>query len=103
MARARPVIDVRSERETARGWSYDVAVTDADGAVTTHEITLSWVDHDHWSGGSAPPSRVVEAVLSAVLAAEADAPPLRPGDLPARFDLATLRRWAPDLDEHLRL
>ncbi|MEL7471699.1 MAG: hypothetical protein AAGK04_00140 [Planctomycetota bacterium] len=90
-------IQVGEEREGDHGWSYAVVVTTPDGTVSTHEVALSWVDHDHWSAGTSSPSRVVESVLHAVLTLA------RPPELPAKFDLATARRWAPDLDERLML
>lgn len=97
MPHAAPFIEIRQEQDAPRGWVYAVVVTTADAGTTEHEIALSWVDHDHWSGGASSPSQVVEAVLTAVLSQD-DAP-----TLPERFDLATARRWAPDLDERLRL
>ena len=52
-------IDVGEESETGRGWSYAVRVVWHDDAETEHAVSLSWVDHDHWSGGVRAPSRTV--------------------------------------------
>ncbi|MCC6283746.1 MAG: hypothetical protein IT439_00380 [Phycisphaerales bacterium] len=84
-----PEVQVNHERETPRGWEYDVTVTRAGGGVSTHLVTLAWVDHDHWSGGCLPPSVVVERLVQRLAG--------RP-DLPARFDASQARRWDPDLD-----
>ena len=89
----RPAARVLEEHETAHGWSFRLAL-DRPGAPTTeHEMTLSWVDHDHWTGGATPPSRLAERLLT-VLAE-------RVSDLPARFDAAKARRWAPEIDDLL--
>lgn len=83
-------VSIESERETAVGWSYAVTI-DRGGDVTRHEVTLSWADHNYWSGGQAPPSKVVEALVSALLEVEGL-------DLPRRFDASTARRWSRRLD-----
>lgn len=89
-------IDVRFEREKGRGWAYDVDILREDGSTSTHRVTLAWVDHDHWTGGSCPPSRTVEAVLRYVV-------DHAPGQaLPAAFDAARARRWLPAIDSELR-
>ncbi|MCA9287811.1 MAG: hypothetical protein KDA05_04455 [Phycisphaerales bacterium] len=87
-------IDLRRERETPRGWTYDVALTRGD-ATTAHDITLSWSDHDYWSGGARPPSSVLESVLAWLLAEHPEF------QWPPRFDAASIRRRFPSLDESL--
>ncbi len=87
------VVQVGAETETGRGWSYDVHVRRA-GAVTRHVVTLAWVDHDYWCGGTRPPSEVVERLMTLV------AKRLASG-LPDRFDAATARRRMPDLDAEM--
>jgi len=104
-------IDVRTETETAHGWRYDVAITREPAGesaapgpsvalrATRHTVTLSWADHQFWSGGAQAPSRTIETVLAFLMDREED-----PGDafiLPDRFDAATARRWFPSLDAHL--
>jgi hypothetical protein len=89
-------IDVQSEQDIARGWVYEVAVTHSGGLVTRHAVTLSWADHDFWSGGASPPSKVVEAVVSYLITH-------RNGEgLPPKFDAARARRWYPEIDRELR-
>jgi len=88
-------VEIGPETEGGRGWSYEVRVVWMDDAETEHRVTLSWHDHDHWSGGANPPSRVASAVVRA--AGEA----LGREKLPGRFDAATLRRLVPGLDERL--
>lgn len=87
-------IDVRHERETPRGWCYDVVLT-RDGGASEHAVTLSWADHDHWTGGASAPSRLMELLLGWL---SEEHPEFA---WPARFDAATLRRWFPDVDETL--
>ena len=58
-----------------------------------HEVTLAWVDHEHWSGGRFPPSTVVERLFGVLLEQRLD--------IPERFDAATARRWFRELDEEL--
>lgn len=89
-------VEVGAETESARGWSYRVRVVWMDDAETAHTVALSWHDHDHWSGGAAPPERVVGAVVRAA----GDA--LGRETLPASFDAARVRRLVPDLDERIR-
>lgn len=89
-------VDVQEETEAARGWNYRVVVHDDAGNTTQHAVSLSWVDHDHWSGGRRPPSRVIEALLQFLLSRRV------PQALPARFDAARARRWIPEIDQELR-
>ena len=90
------VIDVKTELEEGRGWSYLVEVRHDDGTVTSHTVKLAWVDHDHWTGGSVAPSRTVEAVLKYVMTHVPEQ------GFPATFDAARARRWVPRIDRELR-
>jgi hypothetical protein len=85
-------IDIQTEEELPRGWRYTVRISKG-GAETVHTVTLSWADHEFWSGGMAAPSKVLEAVVR--FAVE------RRGELPERFDASTVRRWYPEVDEGL--
>ncbi|MCL4742093.1 MAG: hypothetical protein KJZ54_07810 [Phycisphaerales bacterium] len=87
------VVQVGAETETDRGWSYDVHIRVA-GADTRHVVTLAWVDHDYWCGGTRPPSEVIERLLRFVVGRVEAA-------LPERFDAATVRRWLPDIDAEM--
>lgn len=89
-----PTVDVRQERETLRGWTYEVVLTRGQGT-SIHQVSLSWADHDYWSGGSLPPSRVIEAVLAWL----ADEHPEFAWT--ERFDASTVRRRFPGVDETL--
>lgn len=93
-ARQGVTIDVQTEHETPRGWTYQVIVTRGDGS-TEHAVSLSWADHDHWSGGAVAPCRVVESVLAWLVDEHPEFA------WPARFDASTLRRRFPDVDETL--
>jgi hypothetical protein len=92
------VIDVQSEQEGPRGWTYTVGITRPDGRETSHQVTLAWVDHEHWSGGIIPPSKVVEAVIRFLLEREGKDPTPQ---IPAKFDASTVRRWFPEVDQGL--
>jgi hypothetical protein len=87
-------IDVKTEIDRDRGWSYEVEVRDA-GSVHRYEVTLSWSDYDLWSHGQVAPERVVKAAFRFLLERE-------PADaiLP-RFDCAVIRRYFPDVDKHI--
>lgn len=98
-------IRVGHEREMPRGWSYEILVRSAMPVAGDQpsdapceracSVTLSWSDHDHWSGGACPPSVVIERLMTLLIE-------LRPDmDLPPRFDAATIRRWIPDIDAHM--
>ncbi|MBX3388657.1 MAG: hypothetical protein KF691_04300 [Phycisphaeraceae bacterium] len=99
---------VMEERETARGWSYRVVLAGDEAGESEHEVTLSWVDHNYWCGGTQAPSVTTEQVLETLLNAMADGAACRPmrqahGDcLPGRFDLSLARRIVPKLDSMLR-
>lgn len=103
-----PRIDVREERETPRGWSYRVLVRHAQQPSTEHRISLSWVDHQHYCGGTQPPSTTVEQVVAALLEAidhhafARTLPPQFGTALPTRFDISLARRMVPGLDATLR-
>lgn len=89
-------IDVQAETQTAHGWSY-VVVIEHDGKSAEHTVTLAFVDHDYWSGGRVPPSKMVESVLRYALER------VQPESLPTKFDAARLRRVLPRLDEEVRV
>jgi hypothetical protein len=90
-----PEVDVKIETERPGGWSYEVQVRHEDGRASEHLVRLSWADHDYWSGGASPPSRVVQAVLEYLVRHFA-----RP--LPARFDAGKARWWAPGIDAEMK-
>ena len=89
-------VTVESETEDPRGWRYAVRVTQPNGRVSDHTVTLAWVDHDHWSGGRLAPSRVVEAVVEYLVERG------HAGALPPAFDAARARRMAPAIDREIR-
>lgn len=85
-------VEVLTEREVERGWEHQVRVETDCGDESEHTVRLDWADHDRWSGGRCPPSRVSEALVLWLVTNAADRP------LPERFDASTARRWYPDLD-----
>ena len=116
-------VEVQSEVETQAGWVFTVLVRAAASAgspapapsrgprsehpagsladastpsqETRHEVSLSWVDYEHWSHGRVAPERVARAVVESLI----DAQWL---PLPPRFDAATARRWLAHLDDAVR-
>ncbi|MDX9912499.1 MAG: hypothetical protein RBS39_11765 [Phycisphaerales bacterium] len=86
-------MSIQREIETPRGWAYDVHIVRGSGPPTDHRVTMSWADHDHWSGGALPPSSVVQSLME-VLAER-----LRAHELPHNFDASTARRWVEGLDD----
>lgn len=89
-------IEVGTERDTPRGWSYDLRIERPDGSSHAATVTLGWSDHDHFSGGAWPPSVVVHRLVALLIEQRPDL------DLPEHFDAATIRRWVPDIDARLR-
>ena len=98
-------VEVLEERETGAGWVFSVRVSgegagDGDGdagmALREVEVVLSWVDYDHWGGGSVSPASVVRGVVVAAMEAGAI------GELGSRFDAARVRRLVSDLDAAVR-
>lgn len=90
-------VHIENEQEVESGWRFAVRVeSDAAGQASDgFTLTMSWADYDHWSSGTEPPSEIARQVIEFVLA-------LRPaGDLPTRFDAATVRRWLPQIDQAL--
>lgn len=85
-------IDIQTEEEVGRGWVYHALVEHA-GQKTEHTVKLAWVDHELWSGGRVPPSKVIEALIAFVVDQKRE--------LPASFDAATVRRWFPEVDREL--
>jgi hypothetical protein len=105
-------VRVEAEREVAHGWEFEVMVRDTSPASqnlgtpstqsrgggangTRHTVTLSYRDHDLWSGGKMSPSALVEQVVAYVLRRRAE-------PLPARFDAARVRYWFPEFDKDMR-
>jgi hypothetical protein len=93
VARVIPQIRVEQEEETPRGWRYRATIEREGAGATEHEVTLAWVDHEHWSGGRVAPSTVVERLLGVLVE--------RGEELPERFDAATARRKFKGLDDEL--
>jgi len=90
-----PRVAVTTERDTPGGWWYTIEA--AEGAESrTIRLTLSWADHDHWSGGAVRPSAVAEAALWVLLEH------LGLRALPDSFDCARGRRLINDFDERVR-
>lgn len=92
-----PKVEVKTEEEMPHGWRYHIFVDRGEGGgkPVEHIVFLSWVDHEHWSGGRHAPSRVIEALTGLLLERESSHP------LPPTFDAATARRWFPEIDREM--
>lgn len=99
----RSTVDIGQEVETSAGWKYEVRISRPGQPQSSHQVSLSWVDHDYWSGGRLPPSQVVEAVLRYAIEHEGHQARGAEMSWPAHFDAARIRRWFPRLDEELRV
>lgn len=86
-------VRVGAERALDGGWAYEIRIGRGTGERTLC-VTLGWRDHDLWSGGASPPSRVVEQVVRYLLE--------RRVSLPEAFDAARARYLAPGIDAELR-
>jgi len=86
-------VEVKTEEDVGRGWRYLVGVVREDGRTSEHTVRLAWVDHEHWSGGRAAPSRVIEALVRYLVEREGEG-----REIPETFDASTVRRWYPDVD-----
>ncbi len=89
-----PKIDVKTEQDTPRGWTFIVAVGDG-GRTSEHHVTLSWSDYDHWSRGRVAPQRVAAAVVAYAMEHGGA------GALDEKFDCARVRRRWPQIDREL--
>lgn len=76
-------VAILREHESDGGWSFTVRVG-RGSSDSLHTLTLSWVDHEHWTHGSVAPSRTAEAVMRVALSHTAT--------LPERVDAARLTR-----------
>jgi hypothetical protein len=90
------LIRIEGEHETVNGWLYTFAVDWTDAKPTDHELTISWVDHEHLVGGSVTPS------MLARVSAEIAAGYFGAGAMPERFDVSSLRRVIPGFDSMVR-
>ncbi len=90
-----PEIEVGEEQEGPNCWSYDVTVFDG-GRTHRYAVTLSWSDYDLWSGGSAPPSKVIERAFLFLLDNEP------PTAIMSKFDCSVIRRYFPEVDAWMK-
>ena len=91
-------VEIDTEQESGRGWEYHAKVSRGPGGAgqtSEHTVKLAWVDHEHWSGGRVPPSKVIESLLEFLVERE------EKHAIPAKFDASTVRRWFPDVDREL--
>ncbi|MBL4590622.1 MAG: hypothetical protein JKY96_01545 [Phycisphaerales bacterium] len=89
-------IHIDGEHETSNGWLYTFHIDWSDGQRSDHELTLSWVDHEHLVGGAVSPS-VVAAVVARIASAHCGHK-----GMPARCDVSILRRQIAGFDEMVK-
>ncbi len=89
-------ISIDGEHETDRGWLYTLTLTSPAGVASHHELTLSWVDHEHLVSGLVSPSRVAKAAARLALGH------FGAHGLPPRVDLSSLRRLIDGFDDRVR-
>ena len=87
---------VDEELDTQRGWSYLLTLSWKSRGTTEHEITLSWVDHDQLTGGTAAPSQLIERVATIVASA------MGVDEMPTKFDVSSMRRSIPEFERLMR-
>lgn len=89
-------VEILSETECSSCWQFEVQILDAHGALTRHDVRLSWADYNLWSAdGTDPPDRVVEAAVQFLLSHTAAS------DLPGNFDVSVARRMFSGADERI--
>ena len=89
-----PSFKLDGEHDTPNGWLYTFSV-DRGGEQSHHELTLSWVDHEHLVNGSIAPERVGSASFGLALGHFGTS-------LPERIDVSSLRRHIESFDELVR-
>ena len=89
-----PGYQLDGEHEIANGWLYTFSVGNGDDR-THHELTLSWVDHEHLVGGAIAPERVAAAAFALAMGQFGES-------LPERVDVSSLRRKIESFDERVR-
>jgi hypothetical protein len=80
------------EHDTQTGWLYTFTLQEGG---THHELTLSWVDHEHLVGGAIAPEHVAKAVFGLAIGFFGQ-------NLPAKFDCSSIRRRIDSFDEQIR-
>lgn len=95
-----PTITIGVEEECQAGWRFEVYIEGGPqvSSASRHQITLSWADYEHWSGGAHPPARVIEA-LARFLVGQVG--PAGVSALAPSFDAARVRRTHPSVDRDL--
>lgn len=89
-------MEVGTEQPTTHGWRWTVSIAWTDADPSDHDVSLSWADHDHLTGGAIAPHRTAEAVAGVA------AGRLGRAALPRRFDASTARRLIGGFDDGVR-
>ena len=89
-----PEINVKTETEHERSWTFNVEVQDG-GTAHEYDVTLNWSDYEHWSRGQVAPEKVVHAAFEFLLQREPATAIMK------KFDCAVIRRYFSDVDKEL--
>jgi len=85
-------IDVATTNVEALVSRFDVRVSDADGSVTEHDVTLARADHERLGGGFAAPEEFIRACFDFLLERE-------PKDAILRsFDVSQIAMYFPEFE-----
>jgi hypothetical protein len=85
-------IQVTTENMEALVSRFDVRVTDGDGSVSEHDVTLSRADHERLGGGFAGPEEVIRACFVFLLEREPKESILR------SFDVSQIATYFPEFE-----
>ncbi len=89
-------VNILSEEEIGRGWTFLAEVQLADAPARRHELHLAWADYNRWSpGGTDRPEAVAAGVLRYLYEWNL------PERLPMRLDASTVCRADPDADREI--
>ena len=89
-----PSFQIDGEHDIQNGWLYTFSVVRGTEH-SHHELTLSWVDHEHLVNGSIAPERVASTAIALAMSHFDKS-------LPERIDVSSLRRHIKSFDERVR-
>ena len=90
-----PEIEVTAVDVEALESRFEVRVTDDDGSVTAHEVTLSRADHERLGSGYRSPKAFIQACFEFLLEREAKESILR------SFDVSQIATYFPEFDREI--
>jgi hypothetical protein len=88
-------IEVRTVEVDRLASRFHVRVTDDDGSVTEHDVTLSAVDHDRLAAGYPHPRSFINACFEFLLEREPK------GSILRTFDVSQIATYFPEFDTEI--